>query len=245
MCVWQYPGAVLVSNFSLNGGENWRTQQGFTTTYPPNDQNVSPWQSLAFDPCTPSFLCTWASKVGSQKYNIYVSEYLLYLPGWPEAAPITNNLNNKDTHGPRVSTYPSPLGVTNRFITFANGNDPSNLSVWESKSSCIPTYGGGGQSKGVVPRGEESAPMVRVTPNPAKGFVTIRYSLGESNATVTLKVYSITGQLVKTVSLEGGSTRELTWNLKDEGGKPVANGVYLLRLDGSEVHLSERMVVLR
>jgi len=245
MCVWQYPPVgALSSNRSFDGGDSWQsnTEQLFSSTYPANDVNVSRWQSLTYDPCNVSFLCTWASKPNGQTwYDIYASEYLLGFPYWPSPVQITNHLRSADSHGPRISSYSSVFG-RNRYITFANGNNPSALSIWESKSGCI--FGGGGQSKEIVQRDEEKISFVKVSPNPAREVVKIGYSLGDKEKTGTLKVYSITGQLVKNLSLNGG-TGNLSWNMRDEAGRPVANGVYLLRLDASGLNLSERLVVIR
>jgi len=248
MCVWQYApgqtGNIFGSNRSLDGGDSWpdSSEQDFGFSHNPYDLVVSPWQSLTYDPCNGSYLCTWTAKPSSA-YDIYVSEYVLGQYYWGNDVQITNNLNGYGSHGPRVSAYPSRTGWT-RFITFSNGPDKNSLSVWESQSGCIPSLGGGGQSKGAVQRPDVGAPMVRAVPNPASRFVTISYFLGEGIARRTLRVYSITGQLVKVLDLEA-SMRDLRWDLKDERGNLVPNGIYYLRLEGTGVPIGERLVVLR
>jgi len=81
-------------------------------------------------------------------------------------------------------------------------------------------------------------------PNPASSIVRLSYFLGESVARRNLRIYSVTGRLVKVLDLEA-SVRDLRWDLKDERGNPVPNGVYYLRLEGTGVPIGERLVVLR
>jgi hypothetical protein len=242
MCVWQYPAVLLSSSLSTDGGASWQLERSFYNSWPPNDGVVTPWQSLAYDPCSGDFLCTWASlRSGGQKVEIYVSEYTTY---WPSPTQVSSSASPYPSHGPRVSAYPKQGGWT-RFITFSNGPDQNNLSVWESQSGCIPAFGeGGGQSKGAVQRPDVVAPMVRAMPNPASSFVRLSYFLGESVARRSLRIYSVTGHLVKVLDLEA-SVRDLRWDLKDERGNPVPNGVYYLRLEGTGVPIGERLVVLR
>jgi len=68
-------------------------------------------------------------------------------------------------------------------------------------------------------------------PNPVKGQTTIKFNLPQVS-TVSLKIYNISGQLVKTLvdgALQSGS-HSINWNSKDNNGKQAANGVYLYKL---------------
>ncbi len=73
--------------------------------------------------------------------------------------------------------------------------------------------------------------------NPAVGHSAVRFSLPRA-AGVTLRVYSTTGALVRTLvngqMPSGAST--VSWNLRDDAGRPVGNGLYLYELAaGSQV----------
>jgi flagellar hook assembly protein FlgD len=69
------------------------------------------------------------------------------------------------------------------------------------------------------------------SPNPFNPSTTIAYSLPSAGDT-TLRIYNTRGQMVKTLvheQLEAGN-HSVTWDGMDDKGKPVASGVYLVRL---------------
>jgi flagellar hook assembly protein FlgD len=64
---------------------------------------------------------------------------------------------------------------------------------------------------------------------------------------VTLRVYDVSGKLVRNVldrPLIGGN-HTVRWNGRDEDGRPVVPGLYLLRLTAPGVELVEKAVRLR
>jgi hypothetical protein len=81
--------------------------------------------------------------------------------------------------------------------------------------------------------------------SPATGRSAVRFSLPQAG-NVSLRVYSSSGSLVKTVfdgTLAAGSNT-LNWNLADNGGRPVANGLYVYELvSGSTVALTKVSVL--
>ncbi len=83
-------------------------------------------------------------------------------------------------------------------------------------------------------------------PNPVKGYAPITYTTTKPGP-VTLKVFDISGRLVKTLVnrvVEPQGTKTVYWTLKDDSHRPVANGVYFLRLEvGSEVATHKLTVV--
>jgi hypothetical protein len=112
----------------------------------------------------------------------------------------------------------------------------------------------------ILPDGEEATfpltvgPNVRPTsatllanvPNPMNTETVIRYGL-PADADVSLKVYDLTGSLVKTLvngSVDAGYYSAL-WNGTNEAGQTVANGVYFYRLTAGDFSQSRKMVVLR
>jgi hypothetical protein len=67
--------------------------------------------------------------------------------------------------------------------------------------------------------------------NPAVGHGAVRFSLPNA-ANVSLRVYSCNGALVRTLvngQMPAGSNT-VNWNLLDNAGKPVANGLYVYEL---------------
>lgn len=87
--------------------------------------------------------------------------------------------------------------------------------------------------------------LASIAPNPFSSSATISYSLKDS-APVSLAVYNLKGQLVKTLVAEtkAAGTHQLSWDGLDAGGNSVANGAYILRLSsGQEVSTRKLMFI--
>jgi hypothetical protein len=85
-------------------------------------------------------------------------------------------------------------------------------------------------------------------PNPFNPVTTIRYGIREP-AHVSLKVYNVAGQLVKTLvdafqSPEAGGF-SVTWDGVDNAGQPVASGVYFYKLVTKGFTQTRKMVLLK
>jgi hypothetical protein len=84
-----------------------------------------------------------------------------------------------------------------------------------------------------------------IHPNPFVQSLSIKFqNPGEKE--VTIKVYDITGRLVKT--LHKGITNQgctLIWHGDDEQGKAVARGVYFVRFETPEQSIAKQVVKLR
>ena len=91
--------------------------------------------------------------------------------------------------------------------------------------------------------GVEETPAVQpiefsaVGANPVVGHSAVRFNLPKA-ANVTLRVYSTSGALVRTLcngQMSAGANT-VNWNLRDDAGKQVGNGLYLYELTaGSQV----------
>jgi len=93
----------------------------------------------------------------------------------------------------------------------------------------------------------DAAQLAPAAPNPSRdGRTGIRLSLPRA-ADVSLRVYDVAGRLVRT--LESGALpageRTVRWDGRDDSGRPVANGVYLVRLLAEDVSRTRRVTVLR
>jgi hypothetical protein len=81
--------------------------------------------------------------------------------------------------------------------------------------------------------GEGTLPVIplRAWPNPARGLHHLRYTL-DASAPVTLQVYDASGRRVRTIEngVQGAGSHEASWDGRDEEGRPVAPGLYILRL---------------
>ncbi len=83
-------------------------------------------------------------------------------------------------------------------------------------------------------------------PNPFNPETTIRYQLTKASH-VSLKVYNLKGELVKTL-LEGeqiGGYHQIHWNGKDKNNQSVATGIYIYRLITDKYSKSRKMILIK
>jgi len=84
-------------------------------------------------------------------------------------------------------------------------------------------------------RNESALQPISVRPNPTRGPVTIRLMPSPSGV-VTARIYSASGRLVR--ALKGAGQTGVTWNLQDNSGQRVANGVYVCQFNNARVRIS-------
>ena len=97
-----------------------------------------------------------------------------------------------------------------------------------------------------VERKEGSAVSLKARPNPFSNLSTIHYSIPHSTK-VTLNLYSLTGNLIRTLidENEPAGTNVVDWDRKDNLGKKVSSGVYILRLKAGNLTSTQKIVLLR
>jgi hypothetical protein len=83
-------------------------------------------------------------------------------------------------------------------------------------------------------------------PNPFNPETTIPYQLVRSEH-VTLRIFNITGQTVRTLIDEGQEAgyHAIRWDGRDEQGLPVASGVYFCHLQAGHLAQSRKMILVR
>jgi len=84
-------------------------------------------------------------------------------------------------------------------------------------------------------------------PNPARRSTTVRYGIPRDDA-VRLALYSPDGRLVRTVvdgARHDAGYYVATWDGRDDRGRPVAAGVYLVRLETSRERQTQKVLLLR
>jgi len=83
---------------------------------------------------------------------------------------------------------------------------------------------------------------LEIYPNPARTQTAIRYSL-TAKSKVSLKVYDVTGKLIKTFisnrELQPVGTYNVNWDLKDNNHKRVSDGIYFVEVG---VHNKEETI---
>ncbi len=82
-------------------------------------------------------------------------------------------------------------------------------------------------------------------PNPASPSTNIRISLQKAEK-VNAAIYNIKGQLVRTISDAelGSGTHHLDWNGCDSADKPVASGIYTLRLSAGKQTQNHKLTLI-
>ena len=83
-------------------------------------------------------------------------------------------------------------------------------------------------------------------PNPFNPSTTIEFRMSEA-ANVSVKVYNVLGQVVKTLvsgTLPSG-THHVTWDARDEAGAPVSSGLYLYRMETTGFTATKTLVLMK
>ncbi|MCF7920306.1 MAG: T9SS type A sorting domain-containing protein [Candidatus Cloacimonetes bacterium] len=83
-------------------------------------------------------------------------------------------------------------------------------------------------------------------PNPFNPVTNITYQLAK-DADVTLDIYNIRGQLVKTLvsAVQSAGKYKVIWDGVDSSGKATASGVYFYQLQAGDCHQIRKMILLK
>ncbi len=83
-------------------------------------------------------------------------------------------------------------------------------------------------------------------PNPFNPDTRIDYTLASADY-VTLEIINMNGQVVRTLvdEMQSAGNHTVTWDATDDGGKRVASGVYLYRLQAGDQVDSKKMTLLK
>lgn len=83
-------------------------------------------------------------------------------------------------------------------------------------------------------------------PNPFNPLTTIAYDVGRKGS-VALQVFDVRGRRVRTLvdGVQAAGTYRVTWDGKDERGRPAGSGVYFYRLESADGGITKKMTLLR
>jgi hypothetical protein len=84
------------------------------------------------------------------------------------------------------------------------------------------------------------------SPNPARAVTRLEFALPQA-ARVTLAIYDAGGRRMRAM-IDGilpGGVHAMPWSLADDGGRPVANGIYFARLETQGRTFVRRIAVMR
>ena len=84
-----------------------------------------------------------------------------------------------------------------------------------------------------------------IAPNPFVDGTSVKFSMAKS-ATVTLSIYNVNGQLVKTL-VDGempAGQQQVTWDGSDTAGNKTARGVYFCRMATEGFAATEKVLMM-
>lgn len=84
-------------------------------------------------------------------------------------------------------------------------------------------------------------------PNPFNPSTVIRYDVPRGGGTVTLRIYDVTGRLVREFIDESGAPgrKHVVWDGRTARGEPATTGVYFYRLSASGFTETKKMLLLK
>jgi hypothetical protein len=102
-------------------------------------------------------------------------------------------------------------------------------------------------NKSDTPRSADTFSLRQNAPNPFNPSTEISFVVPEGGANVSLRIYDVTGKLVKTLvdGHEPAGTRAVSWHGKNDQGRPVASGVYYYQMTGPAFSEKKKMVLLK
>ncbi len=127
-------------------------------------------------------------------------------------------------------------------ITGTTGTNAASYDVTSAPSpmNCTPTVTGIGDTPAYP------SISLSVGPNPFSALATIEFELS-SPANVTASVYSVTGARVRKIdsaAFARGAGRML-WDGKDDAGRELPSGTYLLKVSANNSSATQRVTILR
>ncbi|MBI4722925.1 MAG: T9SS type A sorting domain-containing protein, partial [Candidatus Stahlbacteria bacterium] len=89
-------------------------------------------------------------------------------------------------------------------------------------------------------------PILQNVPNPFSSSVIIKYSLPRSIA-VSLKIYNLTGHLVKILvsDTQKAGTYTVAWNSRDDEGKLMSSGIYFVKFQAGEFSQTKKLLLFQ
>lgn len=192
---------------------------------PPRDTVFSTWN-------TPSFL--WHAEDSADHYCLWVAAD----PGFT---------NNVIVHSLADTSY-TPAGplADGHYYWKVKAYGAEYLEPFQSETRffAVNVYGGVAEQPAVLaPKGFELAPPC---PNPANSQVKLSWEQ-PTPGNARLEVYDVAGKRVKVLhdGRTGKGVHARKWDLRDEAGNRVPNGVYFCRLRAGESGDVKRLTVVR
>jgi len=149
---------------------------------------------------------------------------------------------NVDTTGYTVGV---PLGNGDHWWRVRSYDNINNWSAFSTPWK-FTVNGMGVEGQPDLPALSQTIRLLPPRPNPARVRSEINYQLPKAG-TVTIELYNVAGARVVTLvkGTKNAGSHSVVWNLKDDQGRRVANGIYLLRLSSGGTSALGKLTVIR
>ena len=90
--------------------------------------------------------------------------------------------------------------------------------------------------------------MLKVFPSVTSSHLNILFTFGRALQNGRLKIYDVTGRVVKEFDLNGlpiDQPTSLVWDRIDDKGRRVAAGVYFVRMEADDYLKTEKAILLK
>jgi hypothetical protein len=87
-----------------------------------------------------------------------------------------------------------------------------------------------------------------IYPNPAKRSLTIRYGFNPNQTEAALKIYDVTGRLIKAYRVltnRGTANNRILWAVDDALGRQLSNGINFIQLTAGDQTKTEKVILVR
>ncbi len=146
---------------------------------------------------------------------------------------------------PGTSDTATGISFTNDGKVIATGYYNWNGAKAMALARFYTTGGEVGVEDGDVAVNPGSLRRISTYPNPTTGRATIAFDL-PGGARTTVSIYDLAGHRVRMLFDEPlpAGRHEMVWDTNDRRGRPVAAGIYLVRVDSGARHVEQKVMVL-
>jgi hypothetical protein len=138
-------------------------------------------------------------------------------------------------------------------VTYVTNHAPMPQPLIEGGASPVTLWIPENQSStGVGPQAAGVTMLAPPRPNPASSAARFDFVIGTSLAAgrpvpVSLTIHDVQGRLVRTVyeGAHDAGRYSTSWDTRDEGGRPVAVGLYYARFHAGDASAQEKVLVVR
>lgn len=225
-------GEIITFYITYNDGSSETKQKSIDGVLSETAQLLSPPDGSIVNTLTPKF--EWSNpSIPGLTYSVQVDD--------------TNHNRVYDIYDlpDGTTSHRIPSGYLNWGTTYywlVSGSDPNGneaLTNWDAFTTS-------GTAASTTAIGQPKFSLSQNYPNPCNPETTIEYSLADS-CHVTLKIYNLSGQLIKTLidEYQQAGSHKITWYGDNDAGQEVASSVYFYRIKAGDFGSTKKMIVLK